>query len=36
MMFGNFLNRQDKDFFGNPHNPFKLITKKPITPTITA
>jgi len=35
MKFGNFLNRQDKDFFGNQHNSFKLITKKPTTPTIT-
>ncbi|MAQ70501.1 MAG: 16S rRNA (cytosine(1402)-N(4))-methyltransferase [Flavobacteriales bacterium] len=33
MRCGNFLNSQEKDFFGNPITPFKLITKKPIVPT---
>ncbi len=33
MKFGNFLNFQEKDFFGNTKPIFKLITKKPITPS---
>ena len=33
MRCGNFLNSQEKEFFGNPITPFKLITKKPIVPT---
>ena len=30
---GNFSGEPEKDFFGNPIVPFKLITKKPVTPT---
>ena len=33
MRFGHFLNFQEKDFFGNTKPIFKLITKKPITPS---
>jgi len=32
MKFGNFSNSADKDFFGNPLQPFKILTKKPIIP----
>ena len=34
MKFGNFLNNPNKDFFGNASRPFRLINKKPITPSI--
>ena len=34
MKFGNFINSPDKDFFGNSSRPFRLINKKPITPSI--
>lgn len=30
---GNFEGQQEKDFYGNIHRPFKVITKKAITPT---
>ncbi len=30
---GNFSGEPEKDFYGNPIVPFKLITKKPIVPT---
>lgn len=33
MKYGNFLNSQEKDFFGNKTTPFKVITKKPIVPS---
>ncbi len=33
MKFGNFENCLVKDFFGNPLTPFKVLTKKPITPS---
>jgi len=33
MRFGNFSNVSEKDFFGNSNPPFKIITKKPITPS---
>lgn len=33
MKFGSFSNTQEKDFFGVSCQPFKLITKKPITPS---
>ena len=33
MKYGNFLNSQEKDFFGNKAIPFKVITKKPIVPS---
>ena len=33
MKYGNFLNSQEKDFFGNKVTPFKVITKKPIVPS---
>ncbi len=33
MKFGNFNNHPEKDFFGNQSNPFRLVTKKPITPS---
>jgi len=32
MKSGNFEGEQQKDFYGNIHRPFDLITKKPITP----
>ena len=35
MKFGNFRNSPNKDFFGNPSRPFRIINKKPITPSIT-
>jgi len=34
MKFGNFRNSPNKDFFGNPSRPFRIINKKPITPSI--
>ncbi len=34
MKYGNFSSSPEKDFFGNIFSPFKLITKKPITPSI--
>ena len=34
MKFGNFFNNPNKDFFGNASRPFRLINKKPITPSI--
>ncbi len=34
MKFGNFSNSLNKDFFGNASRPFRLINKKPITPSI--
>jgi len=30
---GNFEGQQEKDFYGNIHRPFKVITKKAKTPT---
>jgi len=33
MKFGNFLNHPNKDFFGNALQPFRVVTKKPITPS---
>lgn len=33
MKYGNFLNSQDKDFFGNKQSPFQVVTKKPIVPS---
>ena len=33
MKYGNLDNNYQKDFFGNKINHFKLLTKKPITPT---
>lgn len=30
---GNFTGEIEKDFYGNPQVPFKLICRKPITPT---
>ncbi len=33
MKSGNFEGEQQKDFFGNIHRPFELITKKPIVPS---
>tara|TARA_B100000530_G_scaffold150765_1_gene94669 strand:+ start:661 stop:1569 length:909 start_codon:yes stop_codon:yes gene_type:complete len=33
MKFGNFSTSPEKDFFGNPSFPFKVITKKPIIPS---
>ncbi|MAQ47846.1 MAG: 16S rRNA (cytosine(1402)-N(4))-methyltransferase [Flavobacteriales bacterium] len=33
MKFGNFLNFQEKDFFGRAKSSFKVITKKPIIPS---
>jgi len=33
MKFGNFSNSLNKDFFGNASRPFRLINKKPITPS---
>jgi 16S rRNA (cytosine1402-N4)-methyltransferase len=32
MKSGNFEGEQQKDFYGNIHRPFHLITKKPIVP----
>lgn len=32
MKTGNFEGELEKDFYGNPLTPFKLITKKPIVP----
>lgn len=29
---GNFTGQQEKDFFGNPITPWRLITRSPITP----
>ncbi|MBF25669.1 MAG: 16S rRNA (cytosine(1402)-N(4))-methyltransferase [Flavobacteriales bacterium] len=35
MKYGNFLNTPKKDFFGNISTPFRLVTKKPIVPSVT-
>ena len=32
MKTGNFSGEENKDFYGNPVTPFKLITKKGIVP----
>ena len=32
MRKGKFEGEVEKDFFGNIHTPFNIITKKPITP----
>ena len=34
MKFGNFRNSPNKDFFGNASRPFRVINKKPITPSM--
>ncbi len=33
MKSGNFEGEQQKDFYGNIHRPFNIITKKPVTPS---
>ena len=35
MKFGNFSNNPSKDFFGHMDTPFRLISKRPITPSST-
>ena len=35
MKFGNFSNSPYKDFFGNAEKPFRVVTKKPITPSMS-
>jgi 16S rRNA (cytosine1402-N4)-methyltransferase len=30
---GNFEGEIEKDFYGNPLTPFKLITRKPVVPS---
>jgi 16S rRNA (cytosine1402-N4)-methyltransferase len=30
---GNFEGKQDKDFFGKVHTPFKLVNRQVITPS---
>ena len=35
MRAGNFSGEVEKDFFGNPLTPFKLVTRKAVTPDET-
>ncbi|HCC70947.1 MAG TPA: 16S rRNA (cytosine(1402)-N(4))-methyltransferase, partial [Bacteroidales bacterium] len=30
---GNFEGQQEKDFYGNPASPFRLVNKRVITPS---